>query len=57
MRNILIFATAMIQATVIAEQVVLVAPPESIKGTPVGVVWIVGESYESSQYVQIAQEF
>ena len=41
----------------LAENVFLLAPDESIDGTPIAVVWIAGEHYNASQYTSIAQAF
>jgi len=59
MRNTcLYFATA---ATLfqsgLAENIFLIAPDEQSTGTPIAVVWIVGEHYNASQYSSIATAF
>ena len=44
-------------AAVSAESILLLNPDSSTEGTPVAVVWIVGEGYDATQYIPIAQQF
>lgn len=59
MRNTVLYFTsaAALFASGLAENVFLIAPDSKATGTPIAVVWILGESYNASQYVSIAQEF
>jgi len=59
MKNKTLYFTsaAALLASGLAENVFLVAPDAKATGTPVAVVWILGESYTASQYISIAQEF
>ena len=59
MRHTVLYFTsaAALFASGLAENVFLIAPDTSATGTPVAVVWIVGESYNASQYISMAQEF
>jgi hypothetical protein len=59
MRHSVLFFTSTIALfnSGLAENVFLIAPDSSATGSPIAVVWIVGEGYEASQYTTVAREF
>jgi len=59
MRHSILFFTSTIALfnSGLAENVFLIAPDSSATGSPIAVVWIVGEGYEANQYTTVAREF